>query len=171
MSNFTEFLTIVSGYLNTVLNYALFIILVVIIGAIIITELIKTFNPEIDTTEQAIKHIATKLKEEYKEEEENEEEYNTIFDEYNTWLVFLLYPMIGVFFILAVILPLFPTYTAGLLDQVIKYYISVLPYFAMFVALSMGGLMFSRLLLWGARKTFDLATSTMKIIKEEKEDE
>jgi len=168
MSNLSEFLTIFSGYLNTVLNYALFIILVVIIGAIIITELIKKFNPEIETTEQAIKHIATKLKEEYKEEEENEEEYNTIFDEYNTWLVFLLYPMIGVFFILAVILPLFPTYTAGLLDLVIKYYLSVLPYFAMFVALSMGGLMFSRLLLWGARKTIDLATSTMKIIKEEK---
>ena len=172
MSNLSEFLTYFTGVITSVTNYALIIALMVIIGAIIITELIKKFNPEIDTTEQAIKHIATKLKEEHdKEEEENEEEYNTIFDEYNTWLVFLLYPMIGVFFILAVILPLFPTYTAGLLDLVIKYYISVLPYFAMFVALSMGGLMFSRLLLWGARKTIDLATSTMKIIKEKKEDE
>jgi len=171
MSNLSEFLTYFTGVITSVTNYALIIALMVIIGAIIITELIKKFNPEIDTTEQAIKHLISKTKEEYKEEEENEEEYNTIFDEYNTWLVFLLYPMIGVFFILAVILPLFPTYTAGLLDLVIKYYISVLPYFAMFVALSMGGLMFSRVTLWGARKTIDLATSTMKIIKEKKEHE
>ena len=170
MSNLSEFLTIFSGFLNPIINITLTLGFIVIVMFIAITELMKAFNPEIDTTEQAIKHIAIKLKEECKEEE-NEEEDDPIFDAHSPYLVFLLYPMIGVFIIIALLLPLFPTYTAGVLDIVIKYYIEVLPYFAMFVALSMGGLMFSRLLLWGARKTIDLATSTMKIIKEKKEDE
>ena len=148
MSNLSEFLTYFTGVITSVTNYALFTVLVVIIGAIIITELIKKFNPEIDTTEQAIKHIATKIKEE--ENEETEEDDDPIFDEHNPYLIFLLYPIIGVFSIIAILLPLFPIFTAGLLDLVIKYYISVLPYFAMFVALYMCGFMFSRLLLWGA---------------------
>jgi len=171
MSNLSEFVTIFSGFLNPIINITLTLGFIVIVMFIAITELMKAFNPEIDTTEQAIKHIATKIRENHDEEEENEEEYNTIFDEYNTWLVFLLYPIIGVFSIIAILLPLFPIFTAGLLDLVIKYYISVLPYFAMFVALSMGGLMLSRVTLWGARKTIDLVTSTMKIIKEKKEHE
>ena len=169
MSNLSEFLTYFTGVITSVTNYALFTVLVVIIGAIIITELIKKFNPEIDTTEQAIKHLISKTKE--YDEEHTEEEDDPIFDAHSPYLVFLLYPMIGVFIIIALLLPLFPTYTAGVLDIVIKYYISVLPYFAIVIALYGIGLMFSRLLLWGARKTLDLATSTMKIIKEKKEHE
>jgi len=172
MSNLSMFLTFLSEVVTSVLNFTLATGFVIIVFFVTITELMKAFNPNIETTEQAIKHITTKLNEEYDEEEdEKEDDDNPILYKNSPFLMFLLYPIIGTFVIIAFLQPLFPTYTAGLLDQVIKYYISVLPYFAMFVALSMGGLMFSRLLLWGARKTFDLATSTMKIIKEEKEDE
>ena len=169
MSNLSEFLTYFTGVITSVTNYALIIALMVIIWAIIITELIKKFNPEIDTTEQAINHLISKTKE--YDEEHTEEEDDPIFDAHSPYLVFVIYPIFGVFIIIALLLPLFPTYTAGVLDIVIKYYISVLPYFAIVIALYGIGLMFSRLLLWGARKTLDLATSTMKIIKEKKEHE
>ena len=168
MSNLSMFLTFLSEVTTSVLNFTLATGFVIIVFFVTITELMKAFNPNIETTEQAIKHITTKIKEKHDEEEENEEEYNTIFDEYNTWLVFLLYPIIGVFSIIAILLPLFPIFTAGLLDLVIKYYISVLPYFAMFVALYMGGLMFSRILIWGARKTYELIIMTIIIVIEEK---
>ena len=169
MSNLSEFLTYFTGVITSVTNYALIIALMVIIGAIIITELIKKFNPEIDTTEQAIKHLISKTKE--YDEEHTEENDDPVFDAHSPCLVFIFYPVIGTFIIIAILQPLFPTYTAGVLDIVIKYYISVLPYFGIVIALYLIGLMFSRLLLWGARKTIDLATSTMKIIKEKKEDE
>ena len=169
MSNLSMFLTYLFGITNTVVNITLTLGFIVIVMFIAITELIKKFNPEIDTTEQAINHLISKTKE--YDEEHTEEEDDPIFDAHSPYLVFVIYPIFGVFIIIALLLPLFPTYTAGVLDIVIKYYISVLPYFAIVIALYGIGLMFSRLLLWGARKTIDLATSTMKIIKEKKEHE
>ena len=171
MSNFTEFVTIVSGILNTVVDCTLVLCFGVIVIAIVITELIKVFNPNIETSKQALEYIVAEIKEEGNDEEESEEEDNPIFDRNSPYLVFLLMPMIGAFVIIAILTPLFPVHAAEWLDIVIKYYISVLPYFAILVALYFLGLMSSRVIIWGARKTFDLATSTMKIIKEEKEDE
>ena len=172
MSNLSMFLTFLSEVVTSVLNFTLATGFVIIVFFVTITELMKAFNPNIETTEQAIKHITTKLNEEYDEEEdEKEDDDNPILYKNSPFLMFLLYPIIGTFVIIAFLLPLFPTYTAGVLDIVIKYYISVLPYFAIVIALYGIGLMFSRLLLWGARKAIDLVTSTMKIIKEKKEHE
>ena len=50
MSQLTEFITFFSGYISTVLDYAIITIVAVIIGSITVTELIKKFNPNISTT-------------------------------------------------------------------------------------------------------------------------
>ena len=172
MSNLSMFLTFLSEVVTSVLNFTLATGFVIIVFFVTITELMKAFNPNIETTEQAIKHITTKLNEEYDEEEdEKEDDDNPILYKNSPFLMFLLYPIIGTFVIIAFLQPLFPTYTAGVLDIVNKYYVSVLPYFAIVIGLCGIGLASSMLVMWLARRTYELAASTIQIINEKKEKE
>ena len=170
MNKLSQFLTVFTEVTASFLNIILGIGAVIIIASVVITELMKFFNPNIETTEQAIKHIATKIKQP-KKEEEIEEEEDSGFVMPHPYVFFMLMPMIGVFFIIAVLKPLFPIFTGVLLDTVIKYYVLVLPYFAIFVALYMLGETGTRIFIWLARKTCELATSTLKIIKEKTEND
>ena len=170
MNKLSPFLTVFTEVTASFLNIILGISVVIIIASVVITELMKFFNPNIETTEQAIKHIATKIKQQEKEWESEEIEPQ-VFNMPHPYVFFLLMPILGVFFIIAVLKPLFPIFTGVLLDTVIKYYVSVLPYFAIFVALYMIGETGTRIFIWLARKTCEMATSTLKIIKEKKENE
>ena len=171
MSNLSMFLTFLSEVVTSVLNFTLAIGFVIIVFFVTITELMKAFNPNIETTAQAIKHITTKLNEEYDEEEEKEDDDNPILYKNSPFLMFLLYPIIGTFVIIAFLQPLFPTYMAGVLDIVNKYYVSVLPYFAIVIGLCGIGLASSMLVMWLARRTYELAASTIQIINEKKDKE
>ena len=170
MSNLSMFLTVLSEVVTSVLNFTLATGFVIIVFFVTITELMKAFNPNIETTEQAIKHIATKIKQP-KKEEEIEEEEDSGFVMPHPYVFFMLMPMIGVFFIIAILKPLFPIFTGVLLDTVIKYYVLVLPYFAVFVALYICGETVTRSFMWLARRTYELAASTIQIINEKKEKE
>ena len=167
MITFSEYLTFMSKIINPIIDLVLIAALVIIIIAIIITELMKAFNPTIDTSEQAVEHIVSKLK----NYEPNEEEEQYDVPETNVFL-FLFMPIIGVAVVLAVIRPLFPIFGDKLIDFIMKYYIEVLPYFAIFVGLYYLGSVFIRLGIWGAYKFGELLEVTVKIIKKEiKEDE
>ena len=170
MSNLSEFLTYFTAVASSVIDYALIIALVVIIGAIFIIGLIKTFNPEIDTTEQAIKYIISETEKEL-EEDSATTDFSFIEDRMDKMRVFhvfnlLLMPIFGMGFIL-MFCQWFPR--PAMIDSIMTHYIPALPYIAMFCALYLLGKIGITAILGLIMKTGELITAMMKIIKEEKE--
>ena len=170
MSNLSAFLTYFTAVASSVIDYALIIALVVILGVIIITGLIKDFNPEIDTTEQAIKYLISETEKELEEDSTTNDLsfIEDLMDKMRGFHIFnlLLMPIFGMGLVL-MFYQWFPR--PAMIDSIITHYIPALPYIAMFCALYLLGEIGITAILGLIMKTGELITATKKIIKEEKE--
>ena len=170
MSNLTEFPTTFFEYarahLNSMLDYLIICGAIIIIGAVILIELIKTFNPNINTPKEAVEHIITKIDETENTHEPTKLTFSEIFELKNK-LDLLLMPLFGAILVLWVS-EIFPSYKIRMLEIISTYYISALIYIAVFVSLYTIGTAFVRSILWFVDKAIELFSSIVKIVKEQK---
>ena len=169
MSNLTEFFTTFFEFFDVMLDYLFIVGAIIIIGAVILIELIKTFNPEINTPREAVEYIIKKLEEQENTDEPEPFIFSEIFKLKNKFDL-LLMPLFGSMVVLAVT-EIFTGYRPMMLEMLSTYYIPVLTYIAVFVALYTVGAHSVSSFLWFIDKAIEIFGSIVKIIKEKKLDE
>ena len=167
MNKLTEFVTYFTSLSNTILNYAIIAVFATIILLITVTELMKTFNPNINTTKEAIEHIVTHIKEEEETIDNDENVERDIIQTLKFYkLDFIVVPMLGLFSIITIGVVLFPEISARGLETAMTYYIPITPYIAFFVMLYIFGVMTFLIVKVVGRKTFELISVISEKYKE-----
>jgi len=169
MSNLTEFFTAFFGFINPMIDYMFICGAIIIIGAVILIELIKTFNPDINTPREAVEYLTQKIEEQENTDEPEPFIFSEIFKLKNKFDL-LLMPLFGSMVVLAVT-GIFTSYRPMMLEIIENYYIPVLTYIAVFVALYTVGAHSVSSFLWFIDKAIEIFGSIVKIIKEKKLDE
>jgi len=169
MSQLTDFIAYFTSISNTILNYTITAIFATIILLITVTELMKTFNPNIATTKEAIDHIVTKLKEDEGKEHDSSDLVGLTYIGQalkETRLDFMLVPMFGLLIVMTIGDTLFPQISARWLETAMTYYVPIVPYIFCFAILYMVGV--AAILTFKAfgLKTFELIIILSDKIKE-----
>ena len=169
----TNFVTYLIEILTMILNGIITMFLAVTITSVTVIELMKAYNPNISTTKEAIDHIATNLKESEEKTTPSDEEIFTVVGQTfkDTKLDFLIVPMIGLMAIMIIGETLFPYLMVGWLENIMTYYISVIPYIGYFVVLYMVGIMAISVARVIGGKTVELISVILEKIKETEKEE